>query len=115
MTRSLAQKITDSLLSNTAYHVTTTSSAHSAQQNGIMPHVPEDSPNDPEAVYLFPDMESVDNALMNWLGDRFAEDEPLSVLAIDTTGLRIVPGGANYELISYDPVPPENILRSEPV
>jgi hypothetical protein len=86
----------------------------------LSPKVPEDygKSGDVEAVYLFRDLDDVENALMNWLGERINEiEEDLGieydevVLKIDITGLTDFLESVEYELVYPGVIGPERILE----
>jgi hypothetical protein len=63
-------------------------------------------------VYVFPDQDSAENAVINWLGDEFDEDEPLTMLKIDVSGLQDhISKGADYELIVGTTIEPSRIKK----
>jgi hypothetical protein len=101
---------------NFYYHVTPAENVESILEKGLLPKSPEDI-KDKKAVYLFPDKATAEEALMNWLGDRF-EDEDLALLKIDKSVLqeqeiKIIPGEVGYEVMSLQPIPREAISVEE--
>lgn len=101
---------------NFYYHVTPAENVESILEHGLLPKSPEDL-KDRKAVYLFPDKATAEEALMNWLGDRF-EDEDLALLKINKDvlqeqGIKIIPGEVGYELMSLQPIPPGAISVEE--
>lgn len=52
-----------------------------------------------EAVYLFSTLEDVTNALAQWLGEMYDDNEKLALLEVDTTHMHLVPSIADYELM----------------
>lgn len=92
----------------TAYHATPKNNLSNILAHGL---VPKKSPHDPGAkkqIYLFPSIDAADEALMNWLGDRFQdEDEMLSLLQIDVSGLTVFDD--MDELYTTDPISPDRI------
>ena len=95
------------------YHVTPSENLDSIMSKGLMPDVGDRSrkiEGEKPAVYCFPDKNSMEDAVMNWLGDEFDEDEPLALLEIFTTGLKgQVTDGAQYEVAITSIIPPQNI------
>lgn len=86
---------------NPIYHVTRKEDLPSILAEGLQPRIGprsiqigESSP----AVYFFPDMESVENALLNWLGEEFDDDE-IVVLVINPKGLNLS-ADVGFELTS---------------
>jgi RNA:NAD 2'-phosphotransferase (TPT1/KptA family) len=96
---------------NVVYHITRTANLLAIKRRGIVPNIPTDYNEDQKAVYLFPSQEDYENALENWLGDRYDEDEELVVLTIDTQGLNLKPSSVEYELLCFDVIPPQNIIK----
>ena len=80
---------------------------------GLLPAVPDDM-HDECAVYFFGSREEAEEGVMNWLGDRFDDDEELVLLTIDAQGLE-VHQAAGYEWLSLAPVPPSAIMKVEPI
>ena len=55
-------------------------------------------------------MEDCENALYNWLGDAFREDETLSVLTVSLDGIEIEQD-CDYEIAVPHQIPPSRILN----
>lgn len=94
------------------FHVTRREDLPSILNSGLEPRIGPRSLKLGEpcaAVYLFPDLEAVENALMNWLGDAF-DDIELIVLEIDASSLSLEPG-AGFELMSSNQIPAALILN----
>lgn len=94
------------------FHVTRRDDVPSILLQGLVPQIGPRScllGEATPAIYLFPDQVSVEDALMNWLGDAF-EGEELVVLEIDSSTLSLAPG-AGFELLSTVPISPANILN----
>lgn len=53
--------------------------------------------------------------MMNWLGDKFDEGEPLVILTINPSGVNVVPSSAGYEVLSYETIPWKNVVKVENV
>ena len=67
---------------------------------------------DTPGVYLFPNLESLEDA--NWLDNIFDEDEELVLLTIDGAGLVLYQDpDVGYEMISLTPVPTSAIRKIE--
>lgn len=101
-----------------AYHVTLSDKLDSIKSEGLIPAIGELSSWTGEIVprvYLFPNVEALDHALMNWLGDaiidHYGEEVELSILEIDTSSLEIVDGEAEYEVYSYSIISPDCIVN----
>jgi len=96
---------------NIVYHISRKSDLPNILKNGLIAKKPVDM-NDKKGIYLFPSKDDVENALVNWLGDRL-ENIPIVLLTIDTNGLNIHKGDVEYEMISYNRIPPKNIIKYE--
>jgi pyrimidine deaminase RibD-like protein len=95
------------------YHVTPASNLDSIMKAGLRPQVGARSsqiPGEQSAIYCFPDKTSLEDAMMNWLGDEFDEDEELALLEIDTTNLtgEYTPN-AEFEIRITSLIPPNRI------
>ena len=97
----------------TYYHVTPLANWKSIQATGLRPATGSRSNQigEPLAIFLFNSLTSLENALMNWLGEEFDENEKLAILAVNLPsnfpGLQ--PGEAGYEWLCTTPIPPEHI------
>jgi len=95
------------------YHVTPSENLDSILSKGLIPQKGNRSSkmvDEKSAIYCFPDKTSMEDAVMNWLGDEFEEDEPLALLEIDTEGLDgNVTDGADFEIAITTPIPPDRI------
>ena len=96
-----------------AYHFTKLSNLDSIKRDGLKPFVPKDMPTEEEGVYLFKTKEGAEEAFENWYGDRYDEDVEFVLLTIDISNLRVFSTLADYEYISYEPIPPSNIINVE--
>lgn len=97
----------------TVYHVTYQENMESIIRTGLLPAIGELSERyheEQERVYLFPDKESVDTALLNW-GDEWDEDKPLVLLELSVPKAMLKPGEVEWEVYSYEPIPPSCIRR----
>ena len=97
------------------YHVTRSETVPSIMRVGLQPANPADM-KDAKGVYMFKSKESAEDALMNWLGDRFGEDEPLTLLRVDAAGVEELDTDAasGFEAISKTTIAPE-FISVEPV
>jgi hypothetical protein len=84
------------------------------KQLGLVPARPSDT-DDETAVYLFETRSAAEEAVLNWLGDRFAEEEELVLLIIDPTDLEVVSSTAAYEVLVYDTIPFSSIVGTVPI
>lgn len=101
-------------LNQPLFHVTRKKNVPSIRKKGIIPKVPVDMA-DQKAVYLFIDKKSLEDAVMNWLGDRFDEEEELVILTINPDGLNIHPSDASYEVMTFEVIPPQAIINVESI
>ena len=97
------------------YHVTPTHNIESILKNGIQPSIGDRSLDLGEKeprIYLFTSIDSCKNALMNWLGNYF-EDEDDGFLSILEINPDFVEGlsEAEYEIASYQVILPVNITK----
>lgn len=94
-------------------HVTLESNLSDIQRNGLLPRIGPNAEACGEtvpAVFCFPDQESCDDAMMNWLGDLFDENAPIAYLHLDISGLRTHPDAAGYEIQVIEHIPASRIL-----
>lgn len=95
------------------YHITPTRNLDSIRKQGLLPSQNEEM-GDAPGVYLFPTRDATEEALMNWMSERFDEDEPLILLTIDTSGLDLhSDDSVGYEVWSETAIPPEAIVGVE--
>ncbi len=99
---------------STAFHVTPIGNLALILERGLQPQIGDRSTEMGEAtpsVYLFPDLETCEDALANWLGDCF-ETEPeseLAILEIDVTGLTLE-SNVGFELACQEIINPSRIV-----
>lgn len=94
-----------------AYHITPTKNLKRIMSVGLNPKLGKRSKKiagEQAGIYLFPDKDSAEDALMNWLGDEFDEDEELTLLSVNIDGLKTA-SGAGYEIIVKDIIDPSRI------
>ena len=95
------------------YHITPTKNLPSIRKIGLQPYQNAEM-GDAPGVYFFVDRESAEEALYNWAGDKFDDDEPLSMLKVNPEGLNLHSDPTvGYEVWSSKPVPPQNIQSVE--
>jgi phage terminase large subunit-like protein len=103
------------------YHVTRQINIPSIKKKGLIPKIPLDygEIGDIEGVYFFKDKDSVEDALMNWLGERIEEWEEKTgdeydevTLVVDLTGMQnsIIEEDDMFEYIVTDIVTPNRII-----
>jgi hypothetical protein len=95
------------------YHVTCTRTVPSILRRGLEPKIGPRSRKmgeSLEAVYLFPDRDTVDDALMNWLGDEFPDDAASTMLEVSVPAdARLIESPAEFELVVADRIQPDLI------
>jgi len=91
------------------FHVTPATNLNSILEDGLRPRIGARSAElgeTTEAVYLFKSLDDVEDALTNWLGDCFDEDEVLALLSVQGTGLQFLESSAAYECVVPHPIIP---------
>lgn len=101
-----------------AYHITEKKNLIKIMGEGLIPRIGDRSQSlgeEKELVYLFPDLDSVEDALMNWLGDEFGEDTVLVVLEVNLKGLKYTREESQFEITCEEKISPDRItvLREE--
>lgn len=109
------EEVTEANGNKVAYHVTPTQNLRSVMKNGLVPNIGDRSSKiagEQSGIYLFPSVEAAEDAVMNWLGDEFDEDEPLTLLKVNIDGLeKYISQGADYELIVNTNIEPNRIKK----
>ena len=94
-------------LSESYYHIARSENVPLIMKDGLLPSKPDDM-QDVEGVYLFKSAMDAEDALMNWLGDRFGEEEKLTLLRVDPRGVGEVDNSAaGYEVVSTSKIDPQ--------
>ena len=98
------------------WHVTAKKHLPSIKAHGIKPSAltPVDIGDKP-AIFLFKDKNEMEDALQNWMLDKFDEKEPLVCLTINPQGLEIIPSSVEWEVLSIQTIPWTNVIRVEDV
>lgn len=94
-------------MNTVAYHVTPRANLDSICEKGLEPRNGVRSlmlGESKDAIYLFPSIENMENALSNWLGELFEDEEVLVVLEVDILGLDIVQSEAEYEILCFETI-----------
>lgn len=94
------------------YHVTALKNLESIMTKGLMPFKGERSLKfgEPvEAIFLFKDRISAEEAIMNWLGEEFPEEESICLLEVDTSAYQEINSIAEFELMVFSNIKPEFI------
>ena len=110
-----AEAVTEDTENKFVYHITPTKNLSSIEKHGLMPKLGDRSSKiagEQSGIYTFPNKDAAEDALMNWLGDEFDEDEPLTMLKINISGLEdSITRGADYELIVNTTIEPNRIEK----
>ena len=93
------------------YHVTPTANVPRIMSEGLIPQRgPRSKRMADHGIFLFEDMETMEDALSNWLGDEFEEDEPLTLLGVELPpNADIAPETVGFEINVLSSIPPEFI------
>lgn len=97
------------------YHVTPEKNISTMKQSGIVPVQCEPSHISLPAIYLFNDKTIMEDALMNWLGDKFDENEKLIYFTIDPRGIDVQESDVKYEVVSYETIPWKNVIKIDKI
>lgn len=95
-----------------AYHVTPRRNLKRILSEGLIPRVGPRSKRLGEiepAIYVFTSMAGVEDALMNWLGDEFADSTPVVVLRITLPQGASDESAAAYERLVRHAIAPASI------
>lgn len=105
-------------MTTSMYHVTPTANLPAIKEQGLVPQIGPRSQQLGEAtaqVYLFPTLTAAEDALMNWLGEEFDEDEPLTMIAVDVDGLHLAGHEVGFEVVTTSLITPERLRQFIPV
>ena len=102
------------------FHITRHENLPSIMRKGLIPQTGERSQQieNSDGIYLFESKEMAEDALMNWLGDEYDEDESLSMLRIT------IPNGGvkdfnirhdGFSVVFYSTISPEYISVEEEI
>jgi hypothetical protein len=96
------------------YHVTYTKNLPAIKKFGLIPKINPEM-QDKKAVYLFINREALEDALMNWLGDKLDENEEVIVLYINKNMVKDLKQDKNvgYEVYTEYTIPPKAIINYE--
>lgn len=89
------------------YHLTPLAKIADILREGLVPQIGQRSKLAGEtqpAIFCFHDLTQVEDALMQWIGDYFDEDEPLAVLRIAAPDDVLIGEGAGYEVVVLTPI-----------
>ena len=98
------------------YHVTRKELLPSIVSQGLLPQVPDDM-EDIKGVYLFKSIEDMNNALMNWMGEKMDEWEEENnklweeiYIKVDLKDLEIY-DSVEYEWTCLEVISPQRFLQ----
>ena len=98
------------------YHVTRKRNLPTIKKYGILPSDKFVGMTDFGAVvFLFNKKEDMEDAMMNWMGDRFSDDEELVLLTINPKNIDLFPSDAGFEVITDQIIPWKNIVKIEKI
>lgn len=101
-----------SLWGRRVWHVTPVENLQAIISEGLTPGIGPRSAELGEteaAIYCFDSPDDLQNALDNWLGEAFEEDEVLALLEIDVPADVQAGEGASFEVVIRTPIPVGNI------
>lgn len=94
------------------FHITPRSNLQSISTTGLLPQLGDRArqlEHETAGVFLFTSRTACEDALSNWLGEEFDEDEDLLLLEVDVTAFaydQVV----DWEAIVRTPIPPSAIM-----
>jgi len=92
------------------YHITKKDNLSSIKKYGILPKKNKEMANEPFGIFLFTSKNDAEDAVVNWLGDRFDEEEELVMLTLDSSYIRDIKQSiAGYEVYTENPIDPQAI------
>lgn len=96
---------------NVFFHVTKKSNLSQILSIGLVPSKGERANKimDQQGIYLFPNIDSVEDALMNWMGDEFDEDEDLVILKVRIQDPSLLTQTTDWEFIYFSTISPIDI------
>src|ERR1035441_2151247 len=104
----------DEIINQTFYHVTPTKNVSHILAHGLKASLGDRSSQleNENAIYLFSSIEDAENAIMNWLGDEFDENEKLSLLEITLPKDFMLQSDVEYECFTTQNIPAKYIKVS---
>lgn len=106
--------IYESMNQNIFYHVSPTRNADSILSKGLNPSIGDRSSTYEElnnAIYLFGSEDDAEDAVMNWLGDEFDDEEQLALFQVTLpSDWPIEHEEHEFEYRSKQPIPP-NLIK----
>ena len=99
------------------WHVTPTRNVFGILEEGLNPSVGERSQamgEETPRVYVFTDALALEDALSNWLGEAFDEDDALSIVLLDIAAERVLAPQNLYEAYIMETVAPSCIVSVTP-
>lgn len=108
----MANDLQTTLWGRRVWHVTPVENLESIISDGLKPAIGPRSAElgeKVEAIYCFDSPEDLENALSNWMGDVFDEDQVLALLELDVPENALAGEGAGFEVVICSPIPVGNI------
>ncbi len=121
MKKDLLQIVSEmySVPTQTYYHISPSSNRRSILKNGLIPQIGNNSESLGEiedGIYLFPSMDDLENALSNWLGELYDDDEiELDIFEVTLPENFPLESDVEYEVRSLTQIPPKYISYRESV
>lgn len=100
------------------FHITKNENIPFIQSEGLKPSIGINSSSYGEtkpAIYFFMDKKTMEEALVNWMGDLFEEDDGLSVITVDVKEHLIHKSSASYECCVFHHISSHNIICIEAI
>jgi len=100
------------------FHITKNENIPSIKSVGLKPSIGINSSSYGEtkpAIYFFMDKKTMDDALVNWMGDLFDEEDELSVITVDVKEHLIHKSSASYECCVFHHISSDNIICIEEI
>lgn len=108
----MADKTHTTLWGRRVWHVTPIENLETIISDGLKPAIGPRSAElgeTVEAIYCFDSPDDLDNAMSNWLGEAFEEDQVLVLLELDVPEDALAGEGAGFEVVIRSPIPVGNI------
>jgi hypothetical protein len=99
------------------YHFTPTSNLPKIQKEGLIPSIGERSKNCEESVptlFFFDSLDAAIDGFTNWLENEFEEETELTLLTIEISPSTVFKKIA-FEIQIFEPIPPSQIIETQPI
>lgn len=99
------------------YHITKTDNMPNIYQNGLLPKIGKNSKDldeDKPRIYFFSTPVYATDALLNWFGDLYDSDTPLTEITVQLS-IKLLNKQANldWEVTTTQPIPSKYIVATE--